>query len=89
MKTLKQEEIYCREYPDLEDLETHLQEFPDRYYNQRRLHSALRYRTAEEFEGQCGDPASMKETDAQKMSLFRHGESIAPRSASETGGRPE
>jgi putative transposase len=89
MKTLKQEEIYCREYRDLEDLETHLEEFLDRYYNQRRLHSALGYRTPAEFEGQCGDPASMGETDAPKVSFFRQGKSIAPMSASETGGRPE
>jgi putative transposase len=86
MKTLKQEEIYCREYRDLEDLETHLEEFLDRYYNQRRLHSALGYRTPEEFEGQRKDPASMKETDAPKMSFFRHGKSIDPIPLEETGG---
>jgi putative transposase len=89
MKTLKQEEIYCREYRDLEDLQTHLEDFLDRYYNQRRLHSALGYRTPEEFEGECGDLASTEETDAPKMSFFRHGKSIAPMSASETGGRPQ
>jgi putative transposase len=89
MKTLKQEEIYCREYRDLEDLETHLEEFLDRYYNQRRLHSALGYRTPEEFEEQSGGLGSMEETDAPKMSFFRQGKSIAPMSASETGGRPE
>jgi transposase InsO family protein len=65
MKTLKQEEIYCREYRDLEDLQTHLEDFLDRYYNQRRLHSALGYRTPEEFEGECGDLASTEETDAE------------------------
>jgi putative transposase len=78
MKTLKQEEIYCREYRDLEDLETHLEEFLDRYYNGRRLHSALGYKTPEEFEGQRGNPASTEETDAPKMSFFRHGKSIDP-----------
>lgn len=75
MKTLKQEEIYCREYRDLEDLETHLEEFLDRYYNQRRLHSALGYRTPKEFEDECGDPPS---TAAPKMSFFRYGKSIDP-----------
>jgi putative transposase len=89
MKTLKQEEIYCREYRDLEDLETHLEEFLDRYYNQRRLHSALGYRTPEEFEEQSGDPGSGTLVDAPKVSFFRQGKSIAPMSASETGGRPE
>jgi putative transposase len=89
MKTLKQEEIYCREYRDLEDLETHLEEFLDRYYNQRRLHSALGYRTPEEFEEQSGGLGSEALVHASKMSFFRQGKSIAPMSASETGGRPE
>src|SRR5947207_2334918 len=50
MKTLKQEEIYCGEYADAQDLEKHLAEFIDNYYNRQRLHSALGYRTPEEFE---------------------------------------
>jgi Integrase core domain len=50
MKTLKEEEIQCREYRDLEDLRAHMEEFMERYYNQQRLHSALKYHTPEEFE---------------------------------------
>jgi putative transposase len=50
MKTLKQEEIYCRQYRDLEDLRDHMSEFIDQYYNRQRLHSALGYQTPEEFE---------------------------------------
>ncbi len=50
IKTLKQEEIYCSVYTGLEDLEAHLVEFIDNYYNVRRLHSALGYRTPAEFE---------------------------------------
>jgi transposase InsO family protein len=50
MKTLKQEEIYCQEYRDLEELRAHVEEFIDRYYNGQRLHSALGYQTPEEFE---------------------------------------
>ena len=50
MKTLKQEEIYCNEYVDLDDLEAHLAIFIDRYYNVRRLHSSLGYLPPEEFE---------------------------------------
>ena len=41
MKTLKQEEIRCSEYRDLEDLRANLRVFFDRYYNATRLHSAL------------------------------------------------
>jgi transposase InsO family protein len=50
MKTLKQEEIYCNQYRDFQELSEHLEEFIDRYYNRLRLHSALGYRTPEEFE---------------------------------------
>jgi len=50
MKTLKQEEIYCRKYADFTELSQHLEEFIDGYYNRQRLHSALGYRTPEEFE---------------------------------------
>jgi putative transposase len=50
MKTLKQEEIYCYQFQDLEHLSAHLEEFIENYYNRLRLHSALGYRTPEEFE---------------------------------------
>ncbi|HKR30973.1 MAG TPA: IS3 family transposase [Terriglobales bacterium] len=51
-KTLKREEIYATEYVDLDDLREHVEEFIERYYNQKRLHSALGYRSPEEFEQQ-------------------------------------
>lgn len=78
MKTLKQEEIYCRQYRDLADLEAHVEEFLDRYYNHQRLHSALGYQTPAEFEQQ---PSCRKDSvafDAPKMSFFRQGKSIDP-----------
>lgn len=50
MKTLKQEEIYCNQYKDFDELFAHLEEFLEIYYNRLRLHSALGYRTPEEFE---------------------------------------
>jgi transposase InsO family protein len=50
MKTLKQEEIYCIQYANFEELSQHLEQFLDNYYNRLRLHSALGYRTPEEFE---------------------------------------
>jgi len=43
MKTLKREEIYANEYLDLDDLRNHIEEFIERYYNQKRLHSALNF----------------------------------------------
>jgi transposase InsO family protein len=50
LKTLKQEEIYCRQYRDLDDLRTHSSAFIDNYYSRRRLHSALGYLSPEDFE---------------------------------------
>jgi len=50
MKTLQQEEVYCNQYRDLEDLRLHITEFIDQYYNRCRLHSALGYRSPAEFE---------------------------------------
>jgi putative transposase len=51
-KTLKQEEIYATAYADLDDLRTHIEEFIERYYNQKRLHSVLGYRSPEKLEQQ-------------------------------------
>ena len=50
MRTLKQEEIYCHQYRDFEELSAHMEKFLGVYYNTQRLHSALGYRTPEEFE---------------------------------------
>ena len=54
MKTLKQEEIYSNRYANLEHLRTNIEEFIEQYYNRQRLHSALGYRSPEEFEQQHG-----------------------------------
>jgi putative transposase len=58
MKTLKQEEIYCNVYRDFEELAAHLDEFIGNYYNRLRLHSALGYRTPEEFERDSAVPVT-------------------------------
>jgi putative transposase len=52
MKTLKREEIYANRYENLEQLRTNIEEFIEQYYNRQRLHSALGYRSPEEFERQ-------------------------------------
>jgi putative transposase len=49
-RTLKREEIRTREYADVEDLRINISRFIDSYYNRKRLHSALGYRSPEEFE---------------------------------------
>lgn len=71
MKTLKQEEIYCHRYQDLQDLEAHLQEFLEEYYNRLRLHSALGYQTPEQFERQRTTPAEGGVGGAPKVSFFK------------------
>jgi transposase InsO family protein len=50
MKTLKREEIYANRYDTLEQLRANIEEFIEQYYNRQRLHSALGYRSPEEFE---------------------------------------
>lgn len=50
MKTLKQEEIYCRRYSTMEELRRDLEQFIEHHYNQHRMHSALAYRSPAEFE---------------------------------------
>ena len=50
LKTLKREEIHASTYRDFEDLRERMEEFIEGYYNVRRLHSALDYRSPESFE---------------------------------------
>jgi putative transposase len=54
MKTLKREEIYANKYDTLEHLRANIGEFIEQYYNRQRLHSALGYRSPEEFERESG-----------------------------------
>ncbi len=88
MKTLKHEEIYCRDYRDIDDLRRHVEEFLDRYYNHQRLHSALGYRTPAEFEQQCLTNGADAAVAAPRMSFFRHGKSIAPMPIQSLSGEP-
>ena len=71
MKTLKREEIYASEYRDLDHLRCDIQAFIEQYYNRLRLHSALGYRTPEEFEQAASSTTS---SHGASMSFFRHRE---------------
>ena len=53
IKTLKREEIRTNWYKNLEHLRANIEIFIEQYYNQQRLHSALGYRSPEEFERQA------------------------------------
>jgi putative transposase len=70
IKTLKQEEIHCHDYMDLEDLRVHTARFIDDYYNQQRLHSALGYVSPLAFEQATRERMG----PAAKMSFERHEE---------------
>ena len=73
IRTLKQEEIHCRQYRDLEDLRSHMEQFIDEYYNRQRLHSALGYRTPEEFE-RSAVPGPAAPLPAARFEFSRHAE---------------
>ena len=74
MKTLKREEIYANRYDDLEHLRASIEEFIEQYYNRQRLHSALGYRSPEEFERQseCRSPAA--DSRSATMAFFENHE---------------
>jgi len=72
MKTLKGEEIYANDYRDLEHLLGNIEVFIEQYYNRCRLHSALGYRSPEEFEREANTGVN---SAGATMSFFRHGES--------------
>jgi putative transposase len=70
IKTLKQEEIYCNQYRDFDELSTHVEEFIENYYNRQRLHSALGYRTPEEIEQAAKVSESQPTSDAATLKYF-------------------
>jgi putative transposase len=71
IKTLKREEIYANEYDDLKHLLSNIEEFIEQYYNRQRLHSALGYRSPEEFERQSESPSSAVNSGSATMVFFQ------------------
>ena len=74
MKTLKREEIYANRYDDLEHLRTNIENFIEQYYNRQRLHSALGYRSPEEFERQSECRSSAADSRSATMRFFENDE---------------
>jgi len=56
MKTLKYEEVYRTEYRNMADARAAMGEFLEKVYNEKRLHSALDYRSPAQFERTLESP---------------------------------
>ena len=61
----------CQRLPRLRPLACNIEAFIEQYYNRCRLHSALGYRSPEEFER---EPSTGVNSAGATMSFFRHGE---------------
>jgi transposase InsO family protein len=53
-RTLKEEEVYLKEYQSIEEARANIGSFIEDVYNVKRLHSALGYRPPSEFEAAVG-----------------------------------
>jgi transposase InsO family protein len=83
IKTLKREQIYAHKYQYIDELNAHLEQFIEQYYNRLRLHSALGYKTPEEFEDACSTTAI---SAVPRVSFPRH--EVIYRSWTKRRGRP-
>jgi putative transposase len=74
IKTLKREEVDARRYASFAELRQHVEEFIEQIYNKVRLHSALGYRSPEEFERAPDAGASVVKWSPAALSFLRHEE---------------
>jgi putative transposase len=68
MKTLKYEEVHRNEYGNLGEARAAIQEFLEKVYNRKRLHSALGYLPPVEFERDLVT-SNNKEAASRQLSL--------------------
>ncbi len=71
IKTLKREEIYANRYQDLGHMRVNIEGFIEQYYNRLRLHSALGYRSPEEFERQKEMSRVEESVTSARLVFFR------------------
>src|SRR5260370_40887845 len=64
MKAQKREQSYANKYDELANLRGNIKEFIEQYYNRRRFHAALGYRSPEEFEQQIEASGTAKSRSA-------------------------
>ena len=68
MKTLKYEEVHRNEYRDLVEARASIQQFLEKIYNHKRLHSALGYLPPAEFEANLAAPHN-KDAASRQLSV--------------------
>jgi transposase InsO family protein len=84
--TLKREEIDARPYASFEELEQHIEEFLSQIYNAVRLHSALGYRSPEEFEKRQAQARSWPPWLPAAMNFTPREEIVPPSSPGQRAG---
>ena len=75
MKTLKYEEVFRNEYRDLAEARRSIQRFPEKVYNEKRLHSALGYRPPAEFESSLSrfvNSQLLEKSEGPRNAFLRH-----------------
>jgi transposase InsO family protein len=70
MKTLKQEEVDGTDYRDLADARHRIGAFIEQVYNRQRLHSALAYRSPDEYEESLRRAAAQQPFEDGQLSLL-------------------
>jgi transposase InsO family protein len=72
MRTIKQEEVYLKEYETFTDVIDNIPGFIEDVYNKKRVHSALGYLTPVEFESILQDEEKKKEYGQVTLKLWNY-----------------
>ena len=70
MKTLKHEEVNGTDYRDLADASQRISAFIEQVYNRQRLHSALAYRSPDEYEENVRRAAAQQPFEKEQLSTL-------------------